>query len=182
MANCKIENCDRKIYAKQLCNMHYLRVWKTGNPGKATSVYRSRIRHGLDGHPLQSRWEGMMARCYNQNSTSYKNYGGRGITVCERWWNFANYVIDIGDIPEGQTLDRIDNDGDYEPSNVKWSTRSVQQRNRRVKSPTGHKNIYFRGNKYVVIVTNSKSKSVNLGTFTDINKAIEARKLWEEKS
>jgi hypothetical protein len=132
MTECKIENCHRKIYAKQLCNMHYLRVWKTGNPGTAESVFKTRRRHGLNGHPMQSRWEGMMQRCYNPKHESYKNYGGRGITVCERWWYFANFVADIGEPPTPlHTMDRADNNGNYEPGNFKWSTRSEQQLNRR---------------------------------------------------
>jgi len=68
----------------------------------------------------------MKDRCSNPNSENYKYYGGRGIRVCERWINsFKNYCDDVGDIPfENAQLDRTDNDGDYEPSNVRWVTPS----------------------------------------------------------
>jgi hypothetical protein len=73
----------------------------------------------------------MITRCTNKKSTHYASYGGRGITVCERWRSFKNFYADVGDAPEGKTLDRIDNDKGYEPSNIRWATRKEQQRNTR---------------------------------------------------
>jgi hypothetical protein len=75
----------------------------------------------------------MVQRCYDTNATGYSRYGGRGITVCERWLGrdgFVNFLADMGERPEGLTLDRINNDGDYVPSNCRWATRSEQQRNK----------------------------------------------------
>lgn len=89
------------------------------------------------------RWNNMMARCYSPTSNGYHNYGGRGIKVCDRW-RFGDgertgvecYLADIGKPPfEGATIDRIDNDGNYEPGNVRWATRKQQSRNRRNLKP-----------------------------------------------
>ena len=74
----------------------------------------------------------MKQRCYNPNSKHYLDYGGRGITICERWLNsFENFIEDMGERPEGLSLDRIDNDGNYEQSNCHWGTDLQQSRNRR---------------------------------------------------
>ena len=86
--------------------------------------------------PLYARWRSMRARCQNPNHHAYANYGGRGIKVCERWESFINYMTDIEALgppptPEHRTLDRIDNDGDYEPGNVQWATYADNLLNRR---------------------------------------------------
>ena len=87
------------------------------------------IRDGSTKHRTYKSWESMKARCYNPNSKGYIRYGGRGISVCDRWMSFENFYADMGDRPENTTLDRIDNNGNYEPSNCKWSTPKEQQDN-----------------------------------------------------
>ena len=91
-----------------------------------------KIIHGMHKHPLFKTWISMRARCYKKWCTSYPNYGGRGITVCERWRNsFPNFLADMGERPPGHSIDRIDNDGNYEPSNCRWATPKQQTNNQR---------------------------------------------------
>lgn len=87
--------------------------------------------HGKSRTLIHRIWNGMMMRCTNPNNSAYHRYGGRGITVCESWKTFSNFYADMGDPPEGMSLDRINNDGNYEPSNCRWATDKQQSRNRR---------------------------------------------------
>ena len=95
-------------------------------------------------HPLYTVWYGMRARCNNTNHSQFSNYGARGITVCDRWNDFTLFVEDMGERPEGHTLDRKDNDGNYEPSNCCWSSRANQQRNRRYCFPDNNPMVCIR--------------------------------------
>ena len=76
-------------------------------------------------------WQGMIQRCYNKNANKYDDYGGRGISVCDRWRVFRNFLEDMGPRPEGTTLDRIDPNGNYEKSNCRWASQDIQTNNTR---------------------------------------------------
>lgn len=92
-------------------------------------VEASVTKHGLSRTPEYVAWKGMVQRCYNKSNPKYPNWGGRGITVCARWReSFADFLVDMGPKPEGLSIHRVDNDGNYEPGNCVWATDAVQAR------------------------------------------------------
>jgi hypothetical protein len=99
---------------------------------QADLAWLARFRHGYSqGAPIYRSWTAMMQRCTNPNNPRWKDYGGRGITVCEKWRVFDGFLADMGPRPSGKSLDRIDPNGNYELNNTRWATPKEQANNRK---------------------------------------------------
>src|SRR3990172_3476320 len=95
------------------------------------NIVKRMTKHGMSHTKIYGIWEGMIERCHNPLSNNYRNYGMRGISVCERWRFFENFLEDMGEAILGMSIDRINNDGNYEPNNCRWATKKEQSRNKR---------------------------------------------------
>jgi hypothetical protein len=120
-------------------SLNNLRSGNTKSCGclKTETTVAVSTRHGMAGTRIYNIWSDMIARCERVTHQRYSSYGGRGIAVCERWRDFANFYADMGDRPEGRSLDRINNDRGYSPENCRWATPSQQMKNRRPEGVQG---------------------------------------------
>lgn len=104
------------------------------------SLQQNRKTHGManDNCPIYKCWKNMRNRCLNSNAINYKDYGGRGISICERWDNFELFKLDMGSKPEGDySIDRKDVNGNYEPDNCRWASRFIQNNNKQIPTKVG---------------------------------------------
>jgi hypothetical protein len=126
-------------------------------------------------------WQRMLARCYRQTHERYEYYGGRGISVCDRWRSsYEAFRDDMGPCPRGHSLDRKDANGNYEPGNCRWADASVQSSNKRPRSSTGVLGVYQHGSKFKAEIRRNGVREM-LGSFDDLEEAAAARKAAEAR-
>ena len=152
---------------------------KVGNT-KSCGCLRGEL-HGLKGHKLYGTWRQMVQRCTNSKHKNYKNYGGRGIIICEEWLDIKKFIAWAESTHpniEGYTLDRIDNDKGYNPDNCRWADRITQAVNKRIQKSNTSKILgvsWTSRDKRWVAQISHRGKKVWLGQFISIEGAIEAR-------
>lgn len=128
--NCKCD-CGNVVIVKMGClKNRYTSSCGCKRKEIAAANGRSKAKHNKTGGKEYYTWRSMKSRCVNPKNASYARYGGRGIRVCDRWMRFENFYEDMGDAPEGLTLERSNVNGDYCPENCKWATYTEQARNR----------------------------------------------------
>lgn len=161
----RIRSCGEcGLYQKQYKTTNYNYLYKTG---------------------IYNTWDAMKQRCTNENNTSWANYGGRGIFVCEKWLSFDGFCEDmLKSYSEGLEIDRIDVNKGYFKENCRWVNKSLQAFNKRIteKNSSGFVGVSYSKvmNKWEAYI-NKFNKKINLGYYSDISDAIEARRLGEIK-
>lgn len=147
---CSVEGCAKLVKGHgRICSMHTARKARHGSYLTAVPPQE---RHHMTDSPTYGSWRAMLKRCTNPKHPAYASYGGRGITVCERWLHsFQNFLEDMGERPAGKTLDRKNNDLGYSPANCRWATWNEQARNKR--TPTeprvrGSHTVCMRGHEF----------------------------------
>lgn len=126
---CKVEGCTNKVIGHGLCSKHYYRLKRNGSPN---IVKRNRCGYSTKYRKLYSAFWSMHDRCEKEKCREYRNYGARGIRVCDRWsgvYGLQHFIDDMGVPPKGMSLDRINVNGNYCPENCRWADRNTQTAN-----------------------------------------------------
>lgn len=154
---------------------------KTCGCGWERAVAKSRVKHEMRNSPLYHRWTGMNNRCNNPNDPQYNNYGERGIRVCDAWRRnfkvYHDYMISLPHaLEDGYSIDRIDNNGNYEPGNIRWATKHIQNTNKRKNqsNSSGYIGVYRHGNRYSSSIVVYGQKNY-FGRFNFLEDALDAR-------
>ena len=168
------------LYECQYCKNTFEAIFNNVKKGNTKSC-GCFATHGLSSNKFYKTWYGMLQRCNNPKIKAYKDYGGRGITVCEEWLDVANFVAwaeSTHPNMEGYTLDRIDNDKGYSPENCTWSDKTTQAINQRImkNNKSGYVGVtyYKKNNKWVANIRINKI-SKQIGSFKTKEEAIQAR-------
>jgi len=180
-------NASKKVLWRCLCDCGAETVVDvcslvTGNTVSCGCYLKERItKHGGWKKSSYNTWRAMMRRCYNTKDKDYKRYGALGVTVCERWHDYLNFEVDMGEPKGDETLDRIDVYGNYEFINCRWAGVQTQNRNVRIRAntKTGVIGVSKTGSgKYMAKIT-IKNKSIYSKVFSTIEEAAAARKELE---
>lgn len=166
---CSIKDCDSVHEARGLCQKHYLRMLRHGTTDLLVE------RNGYSKLPEYDIWVSMKQRCLNPKAEAYKDYGARGIKICDRWVkSFSDFYTDVGSRPTSKhTLDRKNNNGDYSPENCRWTTWQIQNTNRRKKNKNGYVGIQHLDKGWIAWIRLG-GKNKYLGYFSSKETAAEA--------
>jgi hypothetical protein len=166
----QINDINRRKRSTKSCGCYHIK-----------RAIETNIKHECAKHPIYSIWKNMKDRCLNPNNRRYKDYGGRGVKVCDRWLNVEYFIDDMyPSYQEGLTLDRINVNGDYEPDNCRWTTKTVQARNTRdikITNISGFRGVSWdkKRSKWRTRITVNHIE-INLGVFST---TLEAAKAYE---
>ena len=163
---------EKKRYGlyKCHCGKEFETIISDVKSGKASSCGCLKNTHNLSNHRLYQTWSDMMQRCNNPKRKDYKNYGGRGISVCDRWLDIENFINDMyPSYQEGLSIDRNDNDKGYSKDNCRWATRDIQSRNTRVlrsRNKSGYRGVHwYKVSKKWISQIRVDSKKIYIGSF-----------------
>lgn len=173
--SCTVNGCDNKHLAKGYCRKHYYAYRRWGVDEMLVNHHSYASKGLIKKNDMREyrAWCEMKRRCDNPNRPRYKDYGGRGIKYCTEWESFDKFLLDMGECPDGMTLDRIDVDGDYCKENCRWTDYATQNRNKR-------NNVKYNGELLSDLIV---KKGMKVSTFYNRanSKGVTPLELWEKE-